>query len=132
MLMCDSTDKYTDYIARLVLLLFEKNPAVMSEKDQKLIDSNKADQGYIKNTIEQFLQHYVRLSKQRSTDVYCSTVLVTTYLLGFRNPQSLQSISLSEPGFQQINIFYMLGSMAEMLSLPYLDSQGIYNMGEES
>ena len=55
MLMCDSTDKYTDYIARLVLLLFEKNPAVMSEKDQKLIDSNKADQGYIKNTIEQFL-----------------------------------------------------------------------------
>jgi hypothetical protein len=120
--MCDSTDKFTDYIARLILLLFEKNPVVNSEKDLKLIDSNKADQGYIKNTIEQFLQHYVRLSKQRSTDVYCSTVLVATYLLGFRNPQSLQSISLSEPGFQQINIFYMLGSMAEMLSLTYLDT----------
>lgn len=35
--MCESTDKFIDYIARLILLLFEKNPSIMSvEKEQML------------------------------------------------------------------------------------------------
>lgn len=37
----------------------------------------------------------------------------------------------NEPGFQHINLYYMLGSMAEILSLQYLDPQAIYSMYEE-
>jgi len=69
MLMCDSTDK-VDYIARLILLLFEKAPTIINADQELLVSDSREEQGYLKNSIEQFLQHYMRLSKKRSTDVF--------------------------------------------------------------
>lgn len=86
MLMCESTDKFTDYIARLILLLFQKQPNILDQQAETL-------KGHIKNTIEEFLQHYVRLSKQRSDEVFIATVMVLAFLLK----------NNCEPGFQQIN-----------------------------
>lgn len=81
LLMCEATDKFTDYIARLILLLFEKQPITLTQHQETLMSQSTHDPGLIRHTIEQFLKHYVRLSKQRSSDVYCSTLMVIQYLL---------------------------------------------------
>lgn len=39
-LMCESTDKFVDYIARLILLLFEKNPSIMSAEQEQMLSVN--------------------------------------------------------------------------------------------
>lgn len=51
-LMCESTDKFADYIARLLLLLFEKAPSLMSEQQEQLLSPSVADPGFLRTTIE--------------------------------------------------------------------------------
>ncbi len=118
MLMCDSTDK-VDYIARLILLLFEKAPTIINADQELLVSDSREEQGYLKNSIEQFLQHYMRLSKKRSTDVFQCTLMAITYMLK------------NQANGKGINAFYVLGVMADSLSLQNLEPNAIYSMSDE-
>lgn len=83
--------------------------------------------GLIRVTIEQFLKHFVRLSKQRTSEVYCATLMAVYYLL-----QKRRDPSWHEHGFQGINIYFLLGSIAEVLSFDYLGPQAIYACIEDN
>jgi hypothetical protein len=72
------------------------------------------------------VQHYVRLSRPRTTDVYCATTMVLTYLLRAKSGHVE-----CEHSFLGINLFYLLGTMAEWLSLQSVESMGVYSMMEE-
>jgi hypothetical protein len=77
MLMSQSCDKPIDFIARLMLLCFEKvdtGPRQLTEQD---LDIHKK----IKLTIEEFMGNYVRLSKGRCTEITAAAIAVIHYLL---------------------------------------------------
>ena len=126
-LMCEATDKYFEYIARLILLLFEKQPTLLSKQQEALLQQDPHEPGLIRITIEQFLKHFCRLSKQRTSEVYCGCLIALYYLL-----QKRKEPSWHEHGFQQINLYYLLGSIAEVLSFDYLGPQATYAIFEEA
>jgi len=77
MLMSQSCDKPIDYIARLMLLCFEKIDESLRKLDVQEMDLHKK----IRQTIEEFLGNYVRLSKGRCTEVTAAAIAVIHYLL---------------------------------------------------
>ncbi len=79
------------------------------------------------------MQNYARLSAYRLSEVFVSTVMVITYLINARsNSKALDSDGkpLYDSSFLDINLFYLLGRMAEVLSYEYNKNQGIFNMAE--
>lgn len=59
--------------------------------------------------------------------------MVLTYLLKARSdPKALDTEGkpLYESSFTDINLFYLLGRMAEVLSYEYNKNQGVFNMSE--
>lgn len=60
--------------------------------------------------------------------------MVLQYLVKMQSEQTIGGAvksTASEEGFIGVNLYYLLGTMAEMLSLNYLGPQAIYSMHEE-
>lgn len=69
-LLCESTDKPMDFIARLMLLQFEKIVfKQLPQMPRETVEATEKLHTKVKLTIEQFLSQYVRLSMTRCTEV---------------------------------------------------------------
>lgn len=70
LLMCDAAEKPIDSISRLMLVGFEK---VTEIAGRQLTDHELEISKTIQSTVEQFLNHYVRLSKSRCKNIAVAT-----------------------------------------------------------
>jgi len=125
MLMCESTDKGRDFLARLMLLQFEKS-SLRNDSKGNVKGKDDNDCGQARICIDQFMQGFVRLSKDRCTEVYISTVFVVYYLLCAKGGK----VSC-DPCFMNINLFYLFGTMADLLKYDYNREFGIFDMLEQ-
>ena len=72
------------------------------------------------------MSHFVRLSKDRCTEMYISTVFVVYYLLCAKGGK----VSCDQ-SFMNINLFYLFGTMADLLKYDYNKEFGIFDMLEQ-
>ena len=72
------------------------------------------------------MQGFVRLSKDRCTEVYISTVFVVYYLLCAKGGKVN-----CDPSFMNINLFYLFGTLADLLKYDYNREFGIFDMLEQ-
>ena len=69
---------------------------------------------------------FVRLSKERCTEVYVSTVVVVYYLLNAKSGKVN-----CDPSFLNIHLFFLFGTLADLLKYDYNKQFGIYDMLEQ-
>lgn len=105
LLICERMQNPWDFIARLIMLYFEKPKTEMSE----LSDKQKALFEKIKSTIEEFFTYFPRLASDRCVELFEATILAIYYLIKSRALQS------SDPQWDKINIFYLFGTLSNML-----------------
>jgi hypothetical protein len=126
MLMSQSCDKPIDFIARLMLLCFEK----VDIGHRQLTDQDSELHKKIKSTIEDFLGNYVRLSKGRCTEVTAATIAVINYLLKAKSSLNTSMQFRIDPSFLSINLFYLFGTVADLLKYEYNRSFAIFDFAE--
>ena len=87
------------------------------------IEAQKAIQG----TVEQFLNHYVRLSKSRCKTIAIATTQVVSFLLKAKSERFSTHIDQS---FLQINLFYLFGIVTDLLKYEYNKDFAIFDFSE--
>ena len=126
MIMCESTDKVYDFLSRLMLLQFEKIVSrALTSKEMEIHIR-------IKMTIEQLLSHFVRLSRARCVQVSIAAIQVLYYLLKAKSSsQGLERPSLPcDPNFLQVNLFYLFGTITDLLKFDYNRDFSIFDFTE--
>jgi hypothetical protein len=86
MLMSQSCDKPIDFIARLMLLCFEKIDGSQRHPNPNEIELHKKT----KATIEEFMGNYVRLSKGRCIEITAAAIAVIHYVLKAKSSVNTQ------------------------------------------
>jgi hypothetical protein len=115
-----------DFIARLMLLCFEK----IDNSARTLTDVDLELHKKIKLTIEQFMGNYVRLSKSRCTEITAACIAVIHYLLKAKSNVNTCMQFKIDPSFLSINLFYLFGTVADLLKYDYNRDFAIFDFAE--
>jgi len=126
MLMSKSCDKSIDFIARLMLLCFEK----IDCSQRSLTEHDQLMHKKIKAIIEEFMGNYVRLSKSRCTEITAASIAVIHYLLKAKSNIGTCTQFKVDPSFLAINLFYFFGTVADLLKYEYNKSFAIFDFAE--
>lgn len=120
LLICERMQNPWDFIARLIMLYFEKPKTEMAE----LSDKQKALFEKIKSTIEEFFTYFPRLASDRCVELFEATILAIYYLIKSRALQS------SDPQWDKINIFYLFGTLSNMLEYKQNKQYAIFDLAQ--
>ena len=106
LLICERMQNPWDFIARLIMLYFERSKTDTNDLNQR--QSHLLVK--IKKTIEEFFTYYPRLANDRCIELFEATILAIYYLIKSR------ALNNSDPQWDKINIFYLYGTLSNMLT----------------
>ncbi len=106
LLICERMQNPWDFIARLILLYFERSKTDTSDLNQRQMHLLTK----IKKTIEEFFTYFPRLANDRCIELFEATILAIHYLIKSR------ALGTSDPQWDKINVFYLFGTMSSMLA----------------
>lgn len=76
--------------------------------------------------MEQFLNHYVRLSKSRCKAIAIATTQAVSFLVKSKSEKN----SNVDSGFLQVNLFYLFGIITDLLKYDYNKDFAIFDFGD--
>lgn len=131
--MCERINNPQDYIARLILLKYERPQSFdvpigirPNSKEyneiQKAMKEKQQVSMFIKKTLDDFFTHYVRLSIGRCRETCLATLQAVYYIIKGKATKQI------DPHFALINHFYMFGSMADILKYQHNRDYAIFDM----
>lgn len=119
LLICERIQSPWDFIARLILLNFEK------VKNEELNPRQAGLAIKIKKTIEEFFSHFPRLALTRCNELFEAILVAVYYLVKSR------ALNQSDPQWDEINIFYLFGTMSHMLEYKFNKQFAIFDLAAE-
>ncbi|CDW85365.1 at hook motif family protein [Stylonychia lemnae] len=121
LLICERMQNPWDFIARLILLYFERQKGEtddLSSHQQSLLVK-------IKKSIEDFFTHFPRLGYDRCIELFEATLLAIYYLIKSR------TINNSDPQWDKINIYYLFGKLSLMLQYKENKQFSIFDLAQK-
>lgn len=118
LLICERMQNSWDFIARLILLYFEKSKNELSDLNEK----QKVLLLKIKQTIDEFFTYFPRLANERCIELFEATVLAIYYLIKSR------ALNHSDQQWDKINVFYLFGSLSNMLEYKQNKQYAIFDL----
>lgn len=76
------------------------------------------------------MSNYVRLSKSRCTEITAASIAVINYLLKAKATLNTVTQVKVDPGFIGINLFYLFGTVANLLKYSYNRDFAIFDFAE--
>eukprot|EP00347_Sterkiella_histriomuscorum_P020384 403338008 len=121
LLICEKIQNPWDFIARLILLYFERSK-------QETDGLNKQQALFlvkIRRSIEEFFTHFPRLGYDRCIELFEATLLTIYYLVKSRTQNS------SDAQWNNINIYYLFGTLSSMLEYKQNKQFSIFDLQQK-